>query len=512
MSLAPRLEQRQGQNLVMTPQLQQAIKLLQLSNIELAEYVTEELEKNPLLEREDAVVEALSEPAPAEPVEPAPEGATPESAASEDGGLQTLDFSAEAPSAAAERAMDVETEAQSPGEGPGGPAPDGPAYADTRSSSGGFDETGSPWEERVAGAVTLRDYLTGQLALAAPDARDRMIGVYLIDGLDDSGYLGESVEQAAQNLGVEPAQVEALRLRLRGCDPLGVFARDLADCLAVQLEDRNAFDPAMRAMVENLDLVAKREFSQLEEICGVDREDILDMIKEIKTLDPKPARGFDGAEAQPVIPDVLLRARPGGGWAVELNPETLPRVLVNRRYYAEIEKQVTGAQDKRYLAENLQSANWLVRALHQRATTIMKVAEEIVRRQDGFFRHGVAHLRPMILRDVAEAVEMHESTVSRVTANKYIAAPRGNFELKYFFTGAVAAAGGGEAHSSESVRRKIRDLIDAEDVGKILSDDALVKALRTAGVDIARRTVAKYRESLNIPSSVERRRLKSAPR
>ena len=501
MALTPRLEQRQSQTLVMTPQLQQAIKLLQLSNLELAAFVAEELEKNPLLEREDTIVDAANADLAESPA--------PQNNDQDDYG--SVDLDNDGALGTAEQSMDVDVDHQ----GIEGPTLDPvglASYADSSSAGGRFEGEGSSFEETLEGSVSLRDHLLEQLAIVIQDPQDRLIGQYLIDGLDAAGYLSEPVENMADTLGIEPARLEAVLARVRGFEPVGVFARDLSDCLAIQLEDKNAYDPAMQALVANLDVLAKRDFSKLEMLCGVDREDILDMVDEIKALDPKPAHAFDGAEAQPIIPDVLLGRRADGTWIIDLNPESLPRVLVNLRYHTEISDVVSGRDDKRYLAEQLQSANWLVHVLHQRATTILKVAEEIVRRQDSFFRHGVEHLRPMILRDVAEAIEMHESTVSRVTANKYISAPRGLFELKYFFTTAIASSSGGDSLSAESVRQRIRTLVDEEDTKKVLSDDRLVKILRGEGIDIARRTVAKYRESLRIPSSVERRRLKSEPR
>jgi RNA polymerase sigma-54 factor len=234
------------------------------------------------------------------------------------------------------------------------------------------------------------------------------------------------------------------------------------------------------------------------------------MIAEIKSLNPKPGEAFEPPLDQPVVPDVLVRRGPDGGWAIELNSDTLPRVLVNNAYYSEVSGRT--AKDKKakeYLSDCLQSANWLVRSLHQRATTILKVATEIVRQQDRFLEHGVQYLRPLVLRDIADAIGMHESTVSRVTSNKFVATPRGIFELKYFFTASIASSGGGEAHSAEAVRDRIKRLIDAEPPSAVLSDDRIVELLRDDGVDIARRTVAKYREALRIPSSVQRRREKA---
>jgi RNA polymerase sigma-54 factor len=248
----------------------------------------------------------------------------------------------------------------------------------------------------------------------------------------------------------------------------------------------------------------------LRRVCGVSEEDLIDMIAEIRSLNPKPGLAFGSTLVQPIVPDVFVRPAPDGTWQVELNSDTLPKVLINQRYYTQVSKSAHNDKDKSYLADCLQTATWLVRALDQRAKTILKVSSEIVRQQDAFFAKGVQYLRPLNLKTVADAIGMHESTVSRVTANKYMATPRGIFELKYFFTSSIAASDGGEAHSAEAVRHRIRQLIDAETVSDVLSDDTIVEKLRGAGIDIARRTVAKYREAMRIPSSVQRRREKQA--
>jgi len=262
-------------------------------------------------------------------------------------------------------------------------------------------------------------------------------------------------------------------------------------------------------LLDNLELLARRETRKLMALCGVDSEDLADMIGEIRALDPKPGATWDSQTAQLVVPDILMRAGPDGTWLIELNPLTMPRVLVNERFYARVAPRAK-KEERVFLTERLANANWLVRSLQQRAQTILRVAAEIVRQQDAFLQHGVAYLRPLILRDIAEAVEMHESTVSRVTSGKYIATPRGTYELKYFFTTALHGTDGGE-HSAEAVRYRIRGMIEAEGPDDVLSDDAIVVVLRREGVDIARRTVAKYREALHIPNSVQRRREKAVP-
>jgi RNA polymerase sigma-54 factor len=375
---------------------------------------------------------------------------------------------------------------------------------------GGRDTSEYNLEAFVSVETTLADHLAEQLLLAVASPGRRMIGQHLIDLVDEAGYLGGDLAVVGQRLGTSTAEVEAVLAILQGFDPPGVCARNLNECLAIQLKERDRFDPAMQALIAHLDLLAKRDFVALRKVCGVNEEDLGDMIAEIRQLNPKPGLAFGSTLVQPIVPDVFVRPLPDGGFMVELNSDTLPRVLVNQHYHAEVAKTAKSDKDKTYLAECLQSATWLMRALDQRAKTILKVSTEIVRQQDAFFSHGVQHLRPLNLKTIADAIGMHESTVSRVTANKYMATSRGIFELKYFFTSAIASADGGEAHSAEAVRHRIRQLIDAERPDQVLSDDTIVEKLREAGIDIARRTVAKYREAMRIASSVQRRREKQA--
>ncbi|MGA8615863.1 MAG: RNA polymerase factor sigma-54 [Xanthobacteraceae bacterium] len=500
MALSQRLQLRQSQALVMTPQLMQAIKLLQLSNLDLVAYVEAEVERNPLLDS-GADNEAPAAPDGAQsPDQPLTNGETWNGGQSETGG----DRDEERPQALHDDGSSDDAEPIRPR------ASDLPgAYSDWSGvGSGGRDDGDYNLESFVSAEITLADWLREQLALAINDPVRRMIGQYLIDLVDESGYLSGDLDAAAERLGTSKAEVEAVLSILQKFDPPGVFARDLAECLAIQLKEQDRFDPAMQALVSRLDLLARREFTMLKKICGVGDEDLADMIAEIRRLNPKPGLAFGSALVQPIVPDVFVRPAPDGAWIVELNSDTLPKVLVNQSYYAEVSATARRDTEKSYLAECLQSATWLVRALDQRARTILKVANEIVRQQDAFFARGVEHLRPLNLKTVAEAIGMHESTVSRVTANKYMATSRGIFELKYFFTSAIAAAHGGEAHSAEAVRHRIKQLIDAESATDVLSDDTIVEKLREAGIDIARRTVAKYREAMRIPSSVQRRREK----
>jgi RNA polymerase sigma-54 factor len=496
MALTQRLDLRQSQALVMTPQLQQAIKLLQLSNIELEVFVEAEIEQNPLLERDEGGAPEEGGESPAEGRIETVERDTADYAYGDSlpaEGESPLDIDAErAPTA--EDGTDI------------GAVEAGLANWKT-GGSGSFDDDDRGIEETLSKQVTLRDHLIEQLNVDIVDPVERIIALHLIDMLDEAGYLVGELAQVAAVLGCPVERVEATLLRLQRFDPAGVFARNLAECLSLQLADRNRLDPAMAALLANLPILAARDFPALLGICGVDAEDLKEMIAEIKALNPKPGQAFERDIAQTVVPDITMRAQPGGGWLVELNSDTLPRVLVNTRYFTRVNRNGLSKTDKEYLNERLQSANWLVKSLHQRANTILKVASEIVRQQDSFFVHGVQHLRPLILRDIAEAIGMHESTVSRVTTNKYLASPRGIYELKYFFSSAIASTTGA-VHSAEAVRHRIKLLIDQETAEEVLSDDRIVEILLKDGVDIARRTVAKYREALRIPSSVERRRAK----
>ncbi len=483
----------------MTPQLRQAIKLLQFSNIEAASFVEEELEKNPLLERDETTDLPASERAALDQIEPR-----------QDVTMDTAQ-AVSADSLPADGASPLDTDHAETYDF-GGPSDGAPMGGRIEGGGGshsfeGDDRGIDDFADRVP---PLREYLGEQLRLSINDPVDRMIGAHLIALLCPAGRLTADPSAIAAAMGLPLERIEAVRARMMRFDPVGLFARDLKECLAVQLAERNRLDPAMQALLDNLELMAKRDNRKLMAVCGVDAEDLMEMMAEIRALDPKPAATYDTVPAPLVVPDLLMHQTPDGSWIIELNPETMPRVLVNERFYAKIAPKAR-KDEKVFLTERLANANWLVRSLQQRAQTILKVAAEIIRQQDAFLRLGVAHLRPLILRDIAEAVELHESTVSRVTANKYIATPRGTFELKYFFTTAIQGTDGGDAHSAEAVRHRIRGLIDAEPAGDILSDDAIVTILRREGVDIARRTVAKYREALRIPNSVQRRRDKAIP-
>jgi RNA polymerase sigma-54 factor len=505
MALSAKLVLRQGQTMVLTPQLLQAIKLLQMPNLELTQFIENELASNPLLERAEEREEASSEPleppgfaeAPAEPGDWAGE------ALETDAGHLAANLGTEV-----DNAFDADGSAPAPQSAPA----DGLSAHAWTGVGAGHDASEAPdLEAYVAEALSLRDHLERQAAILLADPVERMIGAALIDALDDAGYFVGSIGEIAERLGADGERVERVLVRMQSLEPTGVFARSLAECLALQLKERDRFDPAMQALVENLPALAKRDFPLLRRVCGVDDEDLRDMIAEIRRLEPKPGRAFGDPPAAPAIPDVHVTAASDFGWRVELNTRALPRVLVNEVYAAEIRRGAKRDEDRQYVSTQLQAANWLTKSLEQRARTILNVASEIVRRQDSFLVQGVSGLKPLNLRMVGEAIGVHESTVSRATAHKFMQTPRGLFEMKYFFTAAIASTEPGQAHSAEAVRQRIRQMIDDEDPEDVLSDDVIVERLRKADILVARRTVAKYRDSLRIPSSVERRKMKMAP-
>ena len=521
MALGPRLDLRQSQSLVMTPQLQQAIRLLALSNLEVESFIAEEIEKNPLLEAGAGEPDGPAEPAEAaEPIELVEPADGLEAVEAFDGfedavDPATVDELVMAGAGMADGPLDMDLNSENLHQDSAADCmiglDGGLGLNGAGAGAGGGSEDGTDFDSFEGEMVSLHDHLRRQAGECLSGA-DLVIADQIVDQIEETGWFLASLLDIAQRLDVALHEVERVLAILQTFDPAGVGARSLAECLALQARDANRYDPAMARLIANLDYLAKGNLPALRRICGVDDEDLADMIRELRGYDPKPGCRFMRSDrVDAIVPDVFV-ARRGAAWIVELNGATLPRLLVNRTYYAEL---ASGPQDRRskaWLNECLQSANWLMKALDQRARTIVKVASEIVTQQEGFFRHGVSHLRPLTLRAVAEAIGMHESTVSRVTSNKYLACERGLYELKYFFTSAIQSSEGGDAVSAEAVKSRIKALIAAEDPVRILSDDQLVDMLRAEGFDIARRTVAKYREALGIGSSVQRRRQKAIGR
>jgi len=484
MALGPRLDLRQSQTLAMTPQLQQAIKLLALSNLEIEAFLGEALENNPLLEAGEMTLER-----PAETV---------------------VEMPREEPTAD-ELILRGQGEADAPLDLDVGALDRDRDTGDWSATAGSGGEDAPDIAERGDDDPTLAEHLEAQVGTATDDPRVLFVARHLIGLLDEAGYLATPLREVAADLDVPLACAEQALAVVQSLDPTGVGARTLGECLALQAREADRYDPCMARLIDNLELLAKGEFPRLKRICDVDDEDFADMLLELRGYDPKPGLRFGAGERAPVVPDILITGR-AGSWDIALNEATLPRLVVNRSYYVELKNGCIDRASKSWLSEKLADAKALIKALDQRQKTILKVAAEIVKQQEGFFRQGVSQLKPLTLRAVAEAVSLHESTVSRVTSNKYLNCKRGTFELKYFFTSGVASADGEGAVSAEAVKAQIRALCDAEDPGDILSDDQLVELLRAKGFDLARRTVAKYREAIGIGSSVQRRRQKKLAR
>lgn len=493
MALGPRLDLRQTQSLVMTPQLQQAIKLLAASNLEIETFIAEALEANPLLDTGGPA--DVAEP---ERIELAPPLAGEEATADQlmlaggGEGDAPLDL------AAVDRDWDT-------GDGEA-PSLRDAEWGAASASGGDFDDL-PDWEQLRAAEVTLTEHLEGQIGALTRDPETAFIARHIIGLLDEAGYLATPLEEIAEDLGIDFDAAETGLALVQSLDPSGVGARNLAECIAIQAREADRYDPCMAALIANLDLVARGEVERLKRLCRVDDEDFADMLRELRGYNPRPGLAFAPSESSTVVPDILITANASGGWDIVLNEDTLPKLIVNRRYFVELKAGATDKESQGWLKEKLADAHWLIRALDQRQKTILKTAAEIVKQQDGFFRRGVSELRPLTLREVAEQIEMHESTVSRVTSNKYLWCERGTFELKYFFTSGVASADG-EGASSAAIKARIKALIDAETAKNILSDQQLAEMLQKEGFDLARRTVAKYREAIGIGSSAERRRAK----
>lgn len=483
-AVTPRLELRQGQSLVMTQQLQQSIKLLQMSSQELAEYLEQELEKNPLLTVEED---------------------DKESASSEEG--QAEEGSETAASEASETPAEVDTatsEQQESWEEDGGYEPD--LSSEPRTHSRMNDEYDEGTEAFAVSEVSLREHLLKQFSVIVQDPVMLLVGQHLIDLVDDAGYIKDDLSSLKEQLGCDDALIEATFAKLHTLDPSGVCARSLPECLSIQLADKDHLDPAMKCLLEHLDWVAAGKFAELVKCCGVDMEDVKDMCAELRTLNPRPGLAFQNDDVQAVVPDVLLKSLRNGRWQVELNPAVLPRVLINRPYYALVNAKSRDRAEKKYITDQLAVANWLIKALDQRANTLLKVATEIVAQQDMFLHHGIRYLKPLTLKEVAATTGLHESTVSRITTSKFMMTPRGTFELKYFFNASLAQSGGGEGISNKSVQFMIKEIVDEEAPSAPLSDDAIAAELKARGIEIARRTIAKYRDILKIPSSSQRRK------
>lgn len=488
------LQIKQGQTLVMTQQLQQSIKLLQYNAQELQAFLSVECEQNPFLHSEDPMETADSSDS-----QDDFENDNQSDASEED--AQTESNTAIESTAAIDQIESVELA--------GNAADESWDYAPSeRIAVTGRSKDGDAFESDEMGEVkiTLKEHLSTQFLVDAADPIKRRLGLHLIDMVDEAGYIKDDFGDIALQLGTKESLLEEILADLQACDPIGVCARDLQECLSLQLIERDRFDPAMAALIANLDLLAAAKIDQLLKVCGVERDDLNDMIAEIRSLNPKPGLAFAHDLTEQALPDVIVKRESNNKWKVELNSSTLPRVLVNREYHSQIVTHANGA-DKKYMSDQMNHANWLTKAMDQRAQTIVKVATDIVIQQENFFKLGIHHLKPLTLKDIAASTGYHESTISRVTTGKYMMTPRGLFELKYFFTSGLSHSRGGEDVSSSTVKFLIKQIIDVEDGAHPCSDDEIAARLEKKGINVARRTVAKYRESLHIPSSSQRKRV-----
>lgn len=496
-SNSQKLELRQGQSLVMTPQLQQSLKLLQYSTQELAEYIEAELQKNPLLAKKDSSAD--------DEKDPDLQDETKDSALSDTDSFDRKNINEKT------EAMDISPESDSDSEQQyeSYQGESASSYQGIKSGGGqDFDWRESYLEQIPSQKKTLREHILDQINLDFSDPAKKIIAAHLLDMLDENGYIEDGFSHLEELLGCKDLLIKEVLDRLQKCDPPGIFARSLSECLALQLKDKNRFDPAMESLINNLELVAKGDFTKLQKICGVDKDDISEMCKEIRSLNPKPGNNFVPEIVHEIQADVFVKKSPDGKWILELNNDTLPKLLVNGKYYSEIKKKTRNEHEKKYLSEQYNTANWLVKTLHQRAETILKVATEIVKQQEKFFEEGIYSLKPMILKNISAELDIHESTVARVTTNKYISTSRGLYEMKFFFSSSIQNSSGDDDYSSKAVKHVIFELIEKEEPNKILSDDKLTEILNDKGINVARRTVAKYRESMHIPSSVQRRHKK----
>ncbi len=492
MALTPKLEIKQSQSLLLTPQLRQAINLLQMTNLELNDVLSEELNSNPLLEREEDFLTAQAE-----------EKAVPDI---DDYGNEQSSFSDENLSGGEE--TDYQNEFDDYGS-------DKEGYADYESD--GWQDYGqakisrdddNPFdfiEKRASSGKSLYDIIGEQIEIAFSQTKDRMIGFILFEQLDDAGYFRGDLDTIAAKLRVNKEYISKILERMKHFEPAGIFAESLEECLRIQLADTGELSDGMSILLDNLELLAARKFKELEKLCNCGQDDLLNMISKIRSVNPKPTAEYFAERNQEIIPDVLVRRNKLGEYLVALNPQTLPRLLINRRYISQISKDT---KSNKYIKENLSKANFLIKALNQRAGSILKVSEEIVLRQYNFLEKGVEYIRPMTLKDISEAIGVNESTVSRVVSGKYMQTPRGVFELKYFFSAAAGSYLGDEDTSTITIKHKIKNLIDNEKPEAILSDDAIAAILGQEGIKIARRTIAKYREQMQIGTSGERKRLK----
>ncbi len=494
MAIEPKLEIKQSQSLLITPQLRQAINLLQMSNLELNSLINEELAANPLLEREDG-----DQPEEGEPAEKNIDDYDPPAAGSDEESFSPdIDYDNEFDDDGSDR------------EGYDIPETYGwKDYALNKNAGNSPSPDFDFFEQKLSAEKSLYDIINEQINTAFSSSKEKIIAAVLKEQLDDSGYFRGDIGQISQKLHIRPLRIQKILNRMKSFEPTGIFAENLAECIALQLQEQNLLTPDMKKLLQHLNLLADGKYKELSNILKIHPEALTKMIRLIRQVNPKPTADYFSPASQYIIPDIFVRRAPDRSYIVELNNMSLPRLLINRRYYIRIsQSEDKNKNTKRYLKTQLNNAGFLIKALNQRASAILRVSEEIVKNQYDFFEKGINFLKPLTLKDIADAAEMHESTVSRVTTGKYMHTPLGIFELKYFFSTAAGSYRGDENTSARSICHKIKKYIENEKTDNILSDDNISEQLAREGFKVARRTVAKYRESMGIPSSSLRRRQK----
>jgi len=499
--MRPSLQLRIGQQLTMTPQLQQAIKLLQLSTLDLQQEIQEALESNPLLEVDENATQTNEESTP-DKLEEAFMGEA-QTASSSEGTEEPLPTSDEVNTTEALEKTDIPEELSMD-----------TTWDDNYSASLSTSNVGPASEDYTYQGETtdsIQDHLRWQMELTPFTETDEAIATAIIDAIDDAGYLTVTTEDILESLGqddVELDEVEAVLKRINMFDPVGVGARSIPECLIIQLNQFDKETPWLeetkQIITNHIDLLGNRDYRQLMRKTRLKEDQLREVMRLIQTLDPRPGDSVIKSEEQYVIPDVSVEKK-NGRWVVELNPDTAPKLSINQQYAA-MTRSMKSSEDSQFIRSNLQEAKWFIKSLESRNDTLLKVSNCIVQRQQAFFEYGPEAMKPMVLNDIAEAVDMHESTISRVTTQKYMHTPRGIFELKYFFSSHVSTENGGEC-SSTAIRALIKKLVSAELPSKPLSDSKMAELLADQGINVARRTIAKYRESLSIPPSNQRKSL-----
>ena len=485
MQLGQQIKMRQSQSLVMTPQLQQAIKLLQMTNLELCQYLENQQAENPFLEIDTNTQESRND-----------DYQTQDETSNLSDDMQSGKSISEDPSSNQDYENRYETELNER------PKLDSPSPISKNTSTEDFDDYISNLASRPE---TLKEHVRKQISLELKESKDLLIASVLTDYLEPTGWLTTKIEEIANEINCHVDEVNGVLIKLQKLEPAGVFAKNLSECLKLQLEEKSLLSEEIKVLLDNLDLLAKGEIKQLIKITNFTQEEISQSIALIRSLNPKPGETFLYDETIQNSPDVIV-TKGRNGWVVELNKSTLPAVVIDENYISKMTLKKQDSNSSSYVADTIASARWLKRSVEQRNSTTLTIASAIIAQQEDFLKNGLSHLKPMVLRDIASNVGMHESTVSRVTTGLTIETPRGCFAMKYFFSVSLNSAENGESYAATAVREAIKKLISEEPAKKPLSDEAIAIIMKKDGIDLARRTVAKYREIMKIPSSAQRRR------